>query len=127
VQNITIGPRELIRSIGGWRDLNLFEDWDIWSRAGRAQKYCWTSLRFAANETVHAESKRAVVRLAQRYERYRDRLLLGLKVFSQGERIGPSQRIAYIAARASLLFRSVLAGQDPGFDSFNPDFFIAPT
>jgi glycosyltransferase involved in cell wall biosynthesis len=126
VQNITIGPRDLIMSLGGWRDLNLFEDWDIWSRAERVQKYCWTTFRFAANETVHLESGRAATRLAQRYEKYRDRLLLGLKVFSRGEKIGLSQRIAYVTARISMLSRSVLIGQDPEFNSLNPDYYVTP-
>lgn len=124
VQNITIGPRELIASLGGWRDLNMYEDWDIWSRADKAHRYCWTSFRFAENETLHPEPRRAVTRLAQRHARYRDRLRLGMRIFTEGEEIGLSQRLAYITARLSLLFQSVLVGQDPDFNPLEPRLFV---
>ena len=124
VQNITVGPRELIASLGGWRDLNIYEDWDIWSRASKANKYGWTSSRFTESEISHPEPRRAVKRLMRRYERYRDRLRLGWRVFSVGEEIGPSQRLAYIAARLTLFSRGVLVGQDPDFNPLDPDLFV---
>jgi glycosyltransferase involved in cell wall biosynthesis len=124
VQNITIGPRELVSSLGGWRDLNIFEDWDLWSRADQAHRYCWTSLRFAANPSLHPESPRAVIRLRRRYERYRERLRLGMKIFSEGERVGLSQRIAFAGARLYLLRRGVLRGQDPSFEPLDPRLFV---
>ena len=124
VQNITIGPRELIASIGGWRDLNLFEDWDIWSRAKQVHKYCWTSMKYAANETFNAEPSSAYKRLKRRYERYLMRLRLGMYIFSPGEKIGLSQRVAYIAAKTSMVFGEVLTGQDPAFQSLDPGFYV---
>ncbi|MDA4123967.1 MAG: glycosyltransferase [Thaumarchaeota archaeon] len=123
-QNITIGPQKLIASLGGWRDLNVFEDWDIWSRANKQQSFGWTSFRFAANETLHPVSRRALTRLVQRYERYRNRLRLGLKIFSPGENIGLSQRLAYTGARLSLLSQGALVGQDPEFNSLDIGLFI---
>jgi glycosyltransferase involved in cell wall biosynthesis len=127
-QNMTIGPRTLLSSIGGWRDLNIYEDWDVWSRAGKVGAYRWSTRRFAANQSVHPENKRwAGDRLARRYERYSNRLQLGLAVFTPGERVGTSQRMAYLAARMSLPFKGRLEGQDPTFDSFKPDYFIGLT
>jgi len=124
VQNVTIGPRELIRALGGWRNLKLFEDWDLWSRASRVHKYAWTSFRFATNVTVHPETRSAYGRLKNRYERYHCRLRLGMKIFSPGEKVGPSQRLAFVAARMSVLGRRVLAGQDPGFKSLDPALYV---
>lgn len=123
-QNITIGPRELIASIGGWRDLNIYEDWDIWSRAGRVDRYRWTSFRFAQNDSLPTEPKGAFNRLGRRIERYRNRLRLGLGVFTPGEKVGLSQRVAYITARLTSPFHPALPGQDPGFDSFNPGLYV---
>ena len=37
-QNITMAPRELLKELGGWRNLQWSEDWDFWCRAARAQK-----------------------------------------------------------------------------------------
>jgi len=124
VQNITIGPRELITSLGGWRDLNIYEDWDIWSRAGKAHKYAWTSFRFTESEISHPEPRRAVTRLMHRYGRYRDRLRIGWRIFGPGEEIGLSQRLAYTAARLTLLFRGALVGQDPAFNPLDPHLFV---
>lgn len=124
VQNVTIGPREVISAIGGWRDLSLFEDWDLWSRAYQAQKYAWTSYRFALNTTVHSEERRAFSRLKNRYERYRCRLRLGMKIFSPGEKISLSQRVAYLAARFSVFGQETLTGQDPGFKSQDLGIYV---
>ena len=124
-QNMTIGPRALVASLGGWRDLNIYEDWDIWSRAGKVEAYRWTAQRFAANQSVHPENKRwAGNRLNRRYERYSNRLRLGLEVFTPGERKGLSQRAAYLGARMTLPFKGVLKGQDTHFDSLKPDCYI---
>jgi glycosyltransferase involved in cell wall biosynthesis len=124
VQNITVGPRSLVLSLGGWRDLNVFEDWDIWSRANRANRYGWCSFRFAANETIHAESRNAYSRLTSRYDRYRSRLRLGMRIFSPGERIGVSQRLAYIWARLSVLQLGVLEGQDLSFNPIDVSHYV---
>jgi glycosyltransferase involved in cell wall biosynthesis len=123
-QNMTIGPRELIASIGGWRDLNIYEDWDIWSRAGKTDSYRWTSVRFAENEPLPTEPKGTYTRLRRRVERYRNRLRLGLGVFTPGERVGVSQRVAYLAARLTSPFHPALSGQDPKFNSFNPELYV---
>jgi glycosyltransferase involved in cell wall biosynthesis len=123
-QNITIGPRALIASIGGWRDLNIYEDWDIWSRAARTDSYRWTSFRFAENEPLPTEPKGAYTRLSRRIERYRNRVRLGLKVFTPGEKVGLSQRVAYIVARLTSPFHPALSGQDPRFNSFDPRFYV---
>jgi glycosyltransferase involved in cell wall biosynthesis len=124
VQNITISPRELLGTLGGWRNLDLFEDWDLWSRADRVQKYAWSSFRFASNVTLHPETKHAVSRLKSRYQRYLCRLRLGMKIFSPGEKVGLSQRIAYVGARLTVLYRGVLKGQDPGFKSLDARLYV---
>lgn len=124
IQNITLGPRELFTSLGGWRDLDLFEDWDVWSRAHQAGKYAWGAYRFAVNDTVHPESKHALIRLRQRYERYRSRLRLGMRIFSSGEKIYTAQRLPYVAARVVVSFQGTLSGQDPAFKSLDPRSYV---
>jgi glycosyltransferase involved in cell wall biosynthesis len=39
VSNVTIAPRQLIEEIGGWRDVNWVEDWDVYARAARVGKF----------------------------------------------------------------------------------------
>jgi len=124
VQNMTVGPRDLISSLGGWRDLNVFEDWDLWSRANVVHHYGWSSFRFAANETLHPETKGAYSRLVSRYERYKARLQLGRGVFSPHERIGLSQRLAYLRARLFVLRKGVFEGQDLNFDPLDENLYV---
>lgn len=124
IQNITIAPRQLVASVGGWRDLNVFEDWDIWNRANRAHKYSWTCYRFAENETVHPEPRNHLDKLRERYWRYRYRLKLGRSIFSPGEETSLSQRLAYWGARLSLLHGGGLEVQDPTFNSLDLSLFV---
>jgi len=124
VQNITIAPRQLVAAIGGWRDLNVFEDWDIWNRANKEHLYGWTSFKFAKNATVHPEPRNPIDKLRERYGRYRYRLKLRRKMFSPGEKTSISQKLPYWAATLSLLFGGKLEGQDPAFDSLNLDVFV---
>jgi len=123
-QNMTVGPRGVLASIGGWRDLNTYEDWDVWSRAERAGSYRWTAFRFTVNDANFAEPEGSLSRLSRRYRRYRDRLRLGMRVFTPGEKVGTSQRLAYAAARLASSFQAPLSGQDPAFDSFGDAFYV---
>jgi len=124
VQNMTVGPRDLISSLGGWRDLNVFEDWDLWSRANVAHRYGWSSYRFAANETLHPETKGAYSRLVSRYGKYKARLQLGMRIFSPHERVGLSQRLAYLGARLSVLPTGVYEGQDVNFKPLDENLYV---
>jgi hypothetical protein len=47
-----------------------------------------------------------------------------MRIFGAGEKIGLSQRLAYIAARLSLLFQSLPAMENTDFDLFDPCSFI---
>ena len=124
VQNITIAPRQLVAALGGWRDLNVYEDWDIWSRANVRHQYGWTSFRFAKNVTVHPEPSNLIDKLRERYGRYWYRLKLRRKIFSPGEKTSITQKLPYLAARVSQLFGGELEGQDPAFDSLKLDLFV---
>lgn len=37
--NITIAPRDLVFRLGGWRNINWIEDWDLWERAEAMGRY----------------------------------------------------------------------------------------
>lgn len=116
-QNITVGPKSLIAEIGGWRDLQWGEDWDLWRRAGRRGVYRWTTYSLAQAVNPHEERKRTSVKLGQRYARYRDLLRLGRRIFDPGEPVNPTQRAIAALARASMLFYE---SYDDGLGPFNP-------
>jgi len=120
--NITIGPSDLFRSLG-WRDINWFEDWDIWNRAKAMGKYKF--LDYPDSAPLHKSVK---VRVSRRrkllsrnvmtFGRYRDMYRIGRPVFPQGKApIG--QRLLFNLARLEVFFSlsKLEPVPDPSFDS----------
>jgi glycosyltransferase involved in cell wall biosynthesis len=120
--NITIGPRSLFLSLG-WRDINWFEDWDLWNRAKAIGKF-----RFLRYPELNPPHKHITVRVSRRrglisrnvmtFGRYRDMYRIGRPVFPKG---GASfgQKVLFDLAKSYVtLSRSKLEPvPDPGFDS----------
>jgi glycosyltransferase involved in cell wall biosynthesis len=77
-ESITIAPRELIRELGGWRDLQTFEDLELCSRAARHGRYCVGEFALLDATNPHRERTRTWVgRMKWRYVRYREILRIG--------------------------------------------------
>jgi len=120
--NITIAPREMVVELGGWRDLNWGEDWDLWARAYAAKKYSYVP--YPADNPPHAsitvrESRYTGLGrgFGVRMEKYSDALRIGRRVFQAGEHISIVQRLAYYAARASVALKRNYLEPNPA-----PDF-----
>lgn len=124
-QNITVAPRNLLLEIGGWRDLQYAEDWDLWSRAAESSKYAWTV--FPVSDRHRYRSIRAgfLGTLRYRLGRYRDEMRLGREVFDRGERISFAQRVAKSLARLSLPFYpSYQSDFNRSFSSSDSAYFV---
>jgi glycosyltransferase involved in cell wall biosynthesis len=125
-QNITVGPRDLIAGLGGWRDLQWGEDWDLWRRASRRGSYRWTTFALAEEINLHLERNKPLVKLRQRYARYRDTLRLGRAIFSPGESRSLTQRtIAGLARLTRPFYESFDDGLGP-FDPYDSSCYIEP-
>jgi len=107
--NITIAPRELIQNIGGWRDIQWGEDWDLWERAYEVGKY-----RFVPYPSpplhkfimVRRERQRGIRnKLSHRYLKYRDMLRIGRRPFQKGEHRSTLQRAALALASTSVALK----------------------
>ncbi len=120
--NITIGPADLFRLLG-WRDVNWFEDWDIWNRARAMDKY-----RFLDYPEAIPPHKSIKVRISRRrglvsrnvmtFGRYRDMYRIGRTIFPR-QRPSLGQRLLFKAARADVFLRrsKLEPVPDPSFDS----------
>jgi glycosyltransferase involved in cell wall biosynthesis len=76
---IVVAPRDLIRELGGWRDLQLAEDAELCSRAARQGKFCRGEFALMDATNPHPERKRTRVgRMKWRYLRYRESLRTGI-------------------------------------------------
>ena len=77
-ESFTIAPRNLIKELGGWRDLQIFEDLELCSRAARHGKYRRSEFGLLEATNPHQERKKTWVgRMTWRYVRYREILRIG--------------------------------------------------
>jgi len=112
--NMTIAPRRLISSLGGWRDLNWTEDWDLWARAASKGKYINIPYPYSnpphKRVKVRTERNRSIVkRTLMRYAKYSDCHKIGRPVFSHDESTSSSQRfVDWVAGLSVTMGRSKL-------------------
>ncbi len=125
-QNVTMAPRTLLSEIGGWPDLQLYEDWYLWARAAKVNRYLWTVFSLAINETNHPERNTSSGKFKFRYLRYRESMRIGRTIsFSKGEKVSMAQRIAKLLAGISLHFYKSYKGLvDLNFQPFGPAFHV---
>ncbi len=72
----SIAPRRLIEEIGGWRDLQCGEDWDVWVRAAAVKKFVFIPFNMCQSIRTH-DSKGARFILKYQYEKARDMFRVG--------------------------------------------------
>ncbi|MEM0117535.1 MAG: glycosyltransferase family A protein [Conexivisphaerales archaeon] len=125
-QNITVGPRDTIMSLGGWRDLQFAEDWDLWSRAAQRDLYRWTVYDIVelAGNTMKVKGLRT---FTTRVARYRDQLRLGRKIFTPAydTKINLHQRLALIIARiVSNFYESYRSDFNKSFACSDKEYLI---
>jgi len=117
-ESVNVAPRTLLSSLGGWRDLQLGEDWELWRRAANAGRYKWTYYQLLALTNAHPERKTLVGRMRFRYVRYRDMMRCGREAFKKGEHLGVSQRVPLWTAK--LLYRFYERYGDKSQNAFDP-------
>jgi glycosyltransferase involved in cell wall biosynthesis len=105
--NITIAPREIIERVGGWRDINWGEDWDLWNRAAKAGMYAYLPYPSESppHEQMRVRKERETdntTKMLTRYRKFRDSIRIGRKVFSDDELVSLGQRLPYWLAKASV-------------------------
>jgi len=130
---VIVAPRSLIERLGGWRDLQRSEGWDLWSRAAKAGVYLWTIFVLTENRIrgsaraeadAHPERKNLVGKYRHRYTVYRDSLRVGRKLFARGSHVGPGQRLTQILALASLPFYRSYESGPSDFQPYDPEYFV---
>ncbi len=124
-ENFMIAPRELLSRLGGWRDLQFGEDWELARRAAHAGSYRWTNFQLLERTNAHPERKTSIGRIRFRYERYRDLLRCGRSVFKKGQHISLTQRLPLVLAKISLPFYDYYGNEgDHAFEPYLTSCFI---
>ncbi|MEM0117520.1 MAG: glycosyltransferase family 2 protein [Conexivisphaerales archaeon] len=118
-----IAPRHILLELGGWRDLQFRENWELCRRAAVQGLYRWTIFPMVAESNPHPERKNLLHMLKYRYIRYRENLRVGHKIFDKNEEIGYSQKMILLVAKLSTLFMHRYQ-TNFSFWSVDPRYFI---
>jgi len=131
---IVVAPAELVKRLGGWRDLQWGENWDICERAARTGKYIWTIFKLKDVLTLERHTRTgghewpvSIIRKNRlRYRKYLDELRLRKrhKPFEEGEKAGLGKGVDYIMALVSLPYFGHLNPHPSNFDQYSPDHFV---
>ncbi|MDA4123970.1 MAG: glycosyltransferase [Thaumarchaeota archaeon] len=124
-QGTIVAPRRLVAELGGWRDLQYSENWDLQKRAAQVGLYRWTIFLLTEGaENRHPErwSFRGATRY--RYIMYRENLRVGHRLFQPNESIGLQKRLIELAALVSLPFYGSYRGGVAGFTSNELEYFV---
>ena len=106
-QSITVAPRELVGRVGGWRNLNWGEDWDLWNRTACLGMYSFLPypVENPPHRSVKIRSERETstwTKFIFRYQKARDAIRTGRSYFSEEEDTTIGQKVPYWLARTSV-------------------------
>ena len=119
---ICVAPADLLKEVGGWRDLQHNENWDVCERAARKGKYVWTI--FKVKEEIGPERDASfVTRNRLRFRWYLDELRLGRSPSQLEKRVGIERKVDFGLAQVAVLFMGRLNGATD-FDSSSSKTFV---
>lgn len=122
-ESFTIAPRDLLAELGGWRDLQVFEDLELCCRAALRGKYCRGEFSLLDATNPHRERVQSRIRrMRWRYLRYREILRIGLPMQLWNTRETPKQKIIKVSMKVLVLpfYQSYV-------DPFNYNFALDPS
>jgi glycosyltransferase involved in cell wall biosynthesis len=124
--NITVAQRPLLNQLGGWRDMNWGEDWDLWARSAGVKKYAFLPypLEKPPHHSIkvrHGIYKGARSSFNMRRRKYADAVRTGRRMFKAGEHVSIPQRLVYYLAKAGVTLRRdyLTPVPDPDFSEFS--------
>ena len=121
-----IAPRQLILELGGWRDLQGNENWDLCRRAWIAGKFRWTIFPLLLDINRHPERNRNFIqRFLYKYQRMRDDYRTGHRPFRPGAKVTLRQRLVQAAVLSTLPFYSVYTDESKGFTVVDKGSFVS--
>jgi len=124
-QGTIVAPRRLVSGLGGWRDLQYAENWDLSRRAAHAGKYRWTIfLLTEGSQNPHPERRSFPKSTLFKCSTYIDCMRTGHRLFSPGQRVGLNGRFAQIVATVASPFYTSYRGEPRGFTSNEPEYFV---
>jgi hypothetical protein len=119
-----VAPRELITKLGGWRNINGIETWELTRRAAKAGYFAWTVFPLLKSSNKHPERERGLRKYRFLYNRYREEIRVGRRVFRKGEHVRKMQRGVYLLAKFSTFFLPSYREKGFLFVSDEKEYFV---
>jgi glycosyltransferase involved in cell wall biosynthesis len=119
---VTIAPRRLLLDLGGWNDLQVAEDWELWARAASFGVYQSVDIDLVLKADWGAEHTALKSRLRRKFLTYRDLLRVGRPIFATDEKEEAWFKMVRIpiALTATVAAFLLPAYRDHSLSNFNP-------
>lgn len=119
---ISIMPRALVERLGGWRDIQIYEDTDLFARAAQAGSYRWGWFDILEKANNRSDWPK-LNRLKYRYLMYRDWSRLGGRLKLRGNT--PRGIALRVLARIDSAFRKKYPNEYlEQFSSLDPQYSV---
>ena len=123
-----VAPRALILDLGGWRDLQNNENWDLSKRAAEVGKFRWTIFPLLQDIDKHPERRRSFLsRFRFKYYMMRDDYRAGHRPFPPGAKVRARQRLLQAVVLITLPFYSSYKDGFKGFTIVDRRLFVDST
>ena len=100
-----IAPRDLVVRLGGYRDLQFDENWDLFMRSAKEGKFRWTIFPLLESVNEHPERQGKFARIRYEYVQVRENYRVGKKPFGGSKsKIRLYQRLVQALALMTLPF-----------------------
>jgi glycosyltransferase involved in cell wall biosynthesis len=119
-----VAPREVINKIGGWRNINGVETWELMRRAAKGGYYAWTIFPILTSSNKHPERRGGLRKYRFLYTRYREEMRVGRRVSRKGEHMRKIQKGTYLLAKFSTFFLPSYRDKDFPFVSDEKEYFV---
>jgi len=117
MDGFSIAPRKLIEDIGGWRDLQCGEDWDVWVRAASIKKFVFVPLGMSLSRRSHSSRGIRFI-LKQQYEKARDMFRLGRNPLRREGRRLPAYLLTVLVTPAAYVKSRFMRRFEPPIKDF---------
>ncbi len=121
---VTVATRNLILQSGGWRDLQRYENWELFRRIAMLNLYSWTIFLITGKFSQHSERRNRLGRVKHYYECYLNSFRLKHRFSDEGQKPRKIDKIAFLLARISAFFYPSYTEGKIGFTSYEHEYYV---
>lgn len=121
---IAIAPKELILKTGGWRDLQRYEQWELFRRMANSNSFLWTIFLITGKMNEHSERRKGIGKMKHSYECYLNSLRVKHKFSDASQSSRKMDKVAFVLAKISSYFYPSYSDGKIDFTSYEHEYFV---